>query len=111
MRNSAKPLGVPVNFVEIEAKAATMNLTMRAICRALGYKETYFADAKTAGVIAVDFVEKFATLTDTAVKDYELNHPPKEEKENAAGLRADHGTPGKHRRRTGQPDPDCKRAG
>ena len=52
MRNSAKPLGVPVNFVKIEAKAATMNLTMRAICRALCYKETYFADAKTAGVIA-----------------------------------------------------------
>lgn len=80
MKNSAKPLGVPVNFAKIESKATTMNLTMRAICRALGYKETYFAEAKTAGVIAVDFVEKFATLTDTAVKDYEVSHPPKEEK-------------------------------
>jgi hypothetical protein len=80
MKNSAKPLGVPVNFVKIEAKAATMNLSMRAVCRALGYKETYFTDAKTAGVIAVDFVEKFATLTSTAVKDYEVSHPPKEEK-------------------------------
>ena len=80
MRNSAKPLGVPVNFVKIEAKAAAMNLTVRAICRALGYKETSFADAKTAGIIAVDFVEKFATLTNTAVKDYEVSNPPKEEK-------------------------------
>ena len=80
MRNSAKPLGVPVNFTKIEAKAAAMNLTMRAICRALSYKETYFTDAKAAGVIAVDFVEKFATLTNTAVKDYEVSNPPKEEK-------------------------------
>lgn len=54
MRNSAKPLDVPVNFVKIEAKAA--------------------------GIIAVDFVEKFATLTNTAVKDYEVSNPPKEEK-------------------------------
>jgi hypothetical protein len=80
VKNSAKPLGVPVNFAKIEAKAATMNLSMRAVCRALGYKETYFTDAKTAGVIAVDFVEKFATLTGTAVKDYEVSHPPKEKK-------------------------------
>ena len=80
MKNSAKPPDVPVNFAKIEAKAAAMNLTMRAICRALGYKETYFADAKTAGVITVDFVEKFATLTSTAVKDYEVSRPPKEEK-------------------------------
>jgi hypothetical protein len=74
--NTVKP-----DFEKIEELAASMRLTMTSVCKIFGYGESYFFCAKNRGLIATEFLDKFAELTSKEVSDFIIPEPEPESEE------------------------------
>lgn len=72
-QNTVKP-----DFEKIEELAASMRLTMTSVCKIFGYGESYFSCSKSRGLIAVEFLDKFAELTSREVSDFIIPEPEPE---------------------------------
>lgn len=66
---------VPANFGKIEMCAEAMKLNMRSICRVLDYDEDYYSKCAEAGKIGLQFIVKFAELTNNKVAEFETRPP------------------------------------